>query len=184
MTLTENAKMVATAKRYTKLAECYRKSIDGDEVYDLGYVVDGNDDYMLLQLVDDRITLNGYSLIRVQDISELNIEVDHARFIEKALDIRKKVVKRPVLVDLTDISTILSSINQHFPLMTLHRESNDPDACYVGSVESVCDKTVLLNEMDPDAKWNGTKRIHLDEITRIDFDGGYETALALVAKIR
>jgi hypothetical protein len=38
--------------------------------------------------------------------------------------------------------------------------------------------------MSPDAKWGGTKRIGFDEITRIDFDGGYETALALVAKIR
>lgn len=180
----EIVKNVAAAKRYTKLVECYRDRVDDSDLCDLGYVVDGNDEYLLMHLVDDRITLNGYSLIRVKDITELNVEVEHACFIEKALEIRKKRVKRPVLVDLADINTILFSIDQNYPLLTLHRESHDPDSCYVGSVESICDKTVLINEMDPDAKWSGNKRLPLDEITRIDFGGGYETALALVAKIQ
>jgi hypothetical protein len=89
-----------------------------------------------------------------------------------------------VLVDLTDMVTMLRSIDQNFPLMTIHKETVDPDSCWVGSAESICERTITLNEMSPDAKWGGTKRIGFDEITRIDFDGGYETALALVAKIR
>jgi hypothetical protein len=184
MPLSDFAKKAATAKRYTKLVECYRQSLDESDISDLGFVVDATDEYLLLQLVDDRITLNGYSLIRLQDISELETEVEHTRFIEKALEIRKKKVKHPALVDLTDIGTILFSVDQNFPLMTIHREAHDSDTVYVGSVESICDKTVLLNEMNPDAKWEGTKRILLDEITRIDFGGGYETALALVAKLQ
>ena len=184
MAVTELAKKVATAKRYTKLVECFRGDIEDEEVYDIGFVVDGSDEFLLLHLVDDRIKLNGYSLIRVSDITELNTEVEHARFIEKALEIRKAEVSRPVLVDLTDINTILTSISQNFPLLTVHREEHDPETICVGEVESVSDKTVLINEMNPDAKWDGKKRIALDEITRIDFDGGYETALALVAKIR
>lgn len=184
MAVTELSKKVVTARRYTKLVECYRGSLDEDGVYDIGFVVDGNDEFLLMQLVDDRIKLNGYSLIRVSDITELNTEVEHARFIEKALEIRKDSVERPVLVDLTDFNTILTSISQNFPLLTVHREEQDPETIYVGEVESVADKTVLIKEMNPDAKWDGTKRIHLEEITRIDFDGGYETALALVAKIR
>lgn len=184
MTPSDIAKKVISAKRYTKLVECYRTTIEAGDIYDLGYVVDASDDFIMLQLLDDRITLNGYSLLRIEDISEIETEVEHTRFIEKALEIRKNAVKQPVLVDLTDITTVIRSIDQNFPLMTLHKEANDPDTCWVGSVDSVGEKTVTINEMSPDAKWNGTKRISFDEITRIDFDGGYETALALVAKIR
>jgi hypothetical protein len=184
MPTTEIGKKIATAKRYTKLVECYRGSLEDEEISDLGYLVDSNNHFILLQLVDDRITLNGYSILRRSDITDIEIEVDHARFIEKALEIRKKVVKKPALVDLSDITTILKSVDQNFPLMTVHREEQDPDTCWIGSVESVCDKTVLINEINADAKWDRTKRLHLNEISRIDFDGGYEKALALVAKIR
>jgi hypothetical protein len=184
MPATEIEKKIATAKRYTKLVECYRGVLEDEDIYDLGYVVDANEKYILLHLVDDRITLNGYSVLHVSDLTEIELEVDHARFIEKALEIRKKEIKKPALVDLSDITTVLSSIDQHFPLMSIHREAHDPDTCWVGAIDSLCDKTVLLNEMSADAKWEGTKRIHLDEISRVDFDGGYETALALVAKIR
>lgn len=184
MPTTEIAKKVATAKRYTKLVECFRNGLEDNDISDLGYVVDASDEFVMLQLVDDRISLNGYSLLRICDITEFEIEVEHTRFIEKALEIRKKTVKQPVLVDLTDMSTLLKSIDQNFPLLTLHRELVDPDACWVGALDSLGEKTVTINEMSPDAKWNGSKRLTIDEITRIDFDGGYETALALVAKIR
>ena len=91
MPTTEIGKKIATAKRYTKLVECYRGTIEENEICDLGYVVDANDKYVLLQLVDDRITLNGYSLLHISDITNVELEVEHARFIERALDIRKKV---------------------------------------------------------------------------------------------
>ncbi len=184
MPTTEIAKKIATAKRYTHLIECCRGKLDEDCIPDIGYVVDASEEFLLLQLVDDRISLNGYSLLRICDITQLDTEVDHARFIEKALEIRKKTVKQPMLVDLTDINTVIKSIDQNFPLLTLHRESINPDECWIGSLDSLGEKTVTINEMSPDAKWSGSKRINIDEITRIDFDGGYETALALVAKIR
>ena len=183
MSTCELVKKVAQAKRYTKLVECYRNGIDDSDVNDLGYVVEASDEYMLMHNVDQRITLDGYSIIRIADISNIETEVESAQFIEKALAIRKKKVTRPVLVDLTDIETIIQSIDQNYPLMAIHREHVDPDSCWIGSIGSATDKTVTLNEMDPHAKWNGTKRIKLEDITRIDFGGGYETALALVAKL-
>ncbi len=176
-------KQVAQAKRYTKLVECYRATFEDDDIYSLGYVVDASDQFVLIHNVDQRITLDGYTMLRIEDLTQFATEVEQAQFIEKALAIRKKEIKRPVLVDLTNMETILFSVDQHYPLVTIYREAVDPDACWIGSIDSITDKTVTLNEMDPDAKWSGSKRFRLDEITRIDFDGGYETALALVAKL-
>ncbi|PCJ56509.1 MAG: hypothetical protein COA73_11920 [Candidatus Hydrogenedentota bacterium] len=184
MIATDNViKQVAQAKRYTKLVECYRSKFDDDGVFALGYVVDASEQFVLIHNVDQRITLDGYTMLRIADLTQFDVEVEQAQFIEKALAIRKKEIKRPVLVDLTDMETMLFSIEQNYPLVAIYREDVDPDACWIGSIDSITDKTVTLNEMDPDAKWNGSKRFRLDEITRIDFDGGYETALALVAKL-
>jgi hypothetical protein len=176
-------KEISKAKRYAKLVECGRTRLDLEDGQDLGYVMDATDTWVLLQNVDPGIKLDGYTILRVEDISDFETEIAQAAFIEKALTIRKKNPTRPVLIDLTNIETIIRSIDENYPLITIHREEKDPENCWIGSVESLTVKTVVLNEINPEAKWDGTKRIRLDEITRIDFDGGYETALALVARL-
>ena len=183
MSTLEFCKEISKAKRYTKLVECGRGQFDQEDGLDLGYVMDATDTWVLLQNVDPGIKLDGYTILRIEDINELETEIAQASFIEKALSIRKKNPVRPVLVDLTSIETIIRSIDENYPLITIHREEVDPSNCWIGSVGALTSKTVVLNEINPEAKWDGTKRIRLDEITRIDFDGGYETALALVARL-
>jgi len=183
MSRLEFCKEISKAKRYSKLVECGRDQLDLEDSQDLGYVMDATETWVLLQNVDPGIKLDGYSILRIQDISELETEIPQASFIEKALSIRKKNPTRPVLIDLTSIETIIRSIDENYPLITIHREEVDPSNCWIGSVDSLTTKTVVIKEINPEAKWDGTKRIRLDEITRMDFDGGYETALALVARL-
>jgi hypothetical protein len=45
-------------------------------------------------------------------------------------------------------------------------------------------KILVLDNLDPDAKWTGPWSFKLNEITRIDFGGGYERALAATAPKR
>lgn len=183
MSKEEMLKRVLSAKRYRKMVLCYRKCLEGDDCYDRGYVVDANDRYVLLHIVDDRIELDGYVILRTEDITEVQCEFSNYRFIEKALAIRKMEPERPALVDLTDMSAALQSIDQHFPLLVIHREEAGGNERWIGSLDGVCEKTFTLNAMDPDATWSGPKRIRFEEVTRIEFNGGYETALAQVAGI-
>ena len=180
----EILKKINTARRYTKLVLCYRRCLqEGYGCCDRGYVVDANEKYVLLHAVDDRIELDGYVLLRMGDVTEVNFDFDTHRFIEKALAIRKQQPERPALVDLTTLETVLASIDEHFPLLVVHREEGGGVRRWVGSLESIGDKTFTLRSMEPDAKWSGVKRIRFDEVTRIEFNGGYETALAQVAGI-
>lgn len=183
MTREEVLKAVQKAKRYRKMVMCYRKCLEEEGCYDRGYVVDASDDFVLLHLVNDNIRLDGYVVLRVGDITEVVCDFDNYKFIEKALNMRKMEPERPVLVDLHSMETILQSISEHFPLMVVHREVVNGDACYIGSLEELHDKTFTMREVDREAKWIGSKRIRLEEVTRIEFDGGYETALAQVAGI-
>ncbi|MCH8203734.1 MAG: hypothetical protein IID09_01155 [Candidatus Hydrogenedentes bacterium] len=183
MSKEEILKKVLTAKRYRKMVLCYRKCLEGDDCYDRGYVVDGNERYVLLHIVDDRIELDGYVVLRTEDITEVLCEFDNYKFIEKALAIRRMEPERPTLVDLTSMEAVLRSIDEHFPLLVVHREEVNGDECWIGSLDSVAEKTFTLRAIDRDAKWSGAKRIRFDEVTRVEFDGGYETALAQVAGI-
>ncbi|MDK1021666.1 MAG: hypothetical protein QGD90_08545 [Candidatus Hydrogenedentes bacterium] len=183
MSREEILKKVLTAKRYRKMVLCYRKCFEENDCYDRGYVVDANSRYVLLHIVDDRIELDGYVVLRTEDITEVLCQFDNYRFIEKALAIRRMEPARPTLVDLTSMKAALRSIDEHFPLLVVHREEINGDECWIGSLDSVSDKTFTLRAMDPDAKWSGSKRFRFNEVTRIEFDGGYETALAQVAGI-
>lgn len=183
MSKEEILKKIITAKRYRKMVLCYRTCLDGDDCFDRGYVVDATESYALLHVVDDRIELDGYVVLRIEDITEVTCEFASLKFIEKALAIRRMQPERPALVDLTSMESVLRSIDEHFPLLVVHREEVSDDECWIGSLDTVSDKTFTFNAMDPEANWNGAKRFRFEEVTRVEFDGGYETALAQVAGI-
>jgi hypothetical protein len=45
----------------------------------------------------------------------------------------------------------------------------------------MAEKIVTLKKIDPDARWGDTKRYRFRDLTKVDFGGGYEEALMLVA---
>jgi hypothetical protein len=172
---------IARAKRLTKMVMCSRKCLEEAGCYDRGYVVDANEEFVLLHLVTDEIRIEGYVVLRLDDITEVNSDFDNLRFIEKALQLRRMEPQRPVLVDLKSMETILASVDEHYSLMVVHREAVDQNECHIGSLESIADKTFVMKEIDRDAQWCGARRFRVDEVTRVEFNGGYETALAQVA---
>jgi hypothetical protein len=75
----------------------------------------------------------------------------------------------------------LCSANCAFPLVTIHREKIKPNVCWIGQVVQVRRGRLSLLEIGPDAKWDEEPTEYkVDEITRVDFGGGYEDALRLV----
>ena len=76
---------------------------------------------------------------------------------------------------------LLVSAGRHFPLVTVHREGIDPDVCWIGRVLGIERGRVSLLEITPDATWEEKpESFRLNEITRVNFGGDYETALHLV----
>lgn len=67
---------------------------------------------------------------------------------------------------------------RHIPLIAMHREEVDPDVCHIGAVHKFRKGRVWLQEIDPAGCWETTLSDYAtEEITRIDFGGGYEDAL-------
>ena len=46
----------------------------------------------------------------------------------------------------------------------------------------MAEEAVALKKIDPDARWGDTKRYRFRDLTKVDFGGGYEQGLALVAE--
>ncbi len=161
-----------------RLIEFDRKPIDPYALR--GFALDWTDDLTLMQEVNtDRMELNGYSVIRNEDVRRWRLEPK--TFIERALKL-KGVAPTPLDgVSLASWRNVLETAGRLFPLVTLRREKINPRVCYIGCVRSMTEKVVTLTKIDPDARWGDTKRYRFSDLTKVDFGGGYEDALAMVA---
>lgn len=115
------------------------------------------------------------------------MQVPHGRaaFLEASLRLRRLRKPSKPRVRLKSMSTALRSASRAFPLVTIHREVVDRGACHIGQVASLDSRRVALLEIDPGAEWDQEPTLYrLSEITRVDFGGGYEEALALVGGTR
>ena len=152
-----------------------------DEGFTNGYALDYSEDWTLIQFVERDIFINGYAVIRNDTIKRYRLFDDNGGMVHRALRKLKQFPVAPGKIDLTDISSIAEDANRLFPLLVFHRESRWKDECYIGSVASVTAKTITISSIDPAAKHEGSYRMRLADITKIEFDGYYERALWAVA---
>ena len=146
-----------------------------------GYVLDAGPRFFLIAYLDEYIRLNGFQCFRVADVRRLQVPPKDAGFYEAALSKRNQ--RRPPRppVNLSSIEPLLLSAGRAFPLVTIHRELADPDVCHIGRVIDAAKGRVSLLEIGSDAVWDRKPtQYRLSEITRVDFGGAYEEALALV----
>ena len=167
------------AQAESMVVQIWRSSYESES--EIGYVTSIGADLILLLCISTEIRFNGFTVIRIQDISELEAPHAHTDFVEEALHIRGESVEHAPLVDLSDIGASIRTAGELFPLVALHRELVDSTVCHIGQVVSVTPEFVSIIEIDPDAEWEREPSTYsLSEVTRIDFGGGYEEALALV----
>jgi hypothetical protein len=145
-----------------------------------GYVLDIGPRFFLLALVSDRIRFDGFECFRLNDVS--NIRPDpYTKFVETALRRRAEYLPRRPRVSMASIEELLLSANRAFPLVAIHRERVDPDVCSIGRVLGIDRGRVTLLEINPHAAWEkNPSEYSLREITRVNFGGDYEDALAIV----
>jgi len=147
-----------------------------------GYVVGTSEKFVLLHVLDPNMYLNGYSAIRVDDIKRYRVLEDNDFFANKALELREQFPKPLQKLSLFDLRSLIETANRLYPIITIHREKMDNTVCFIGKVAKLTDKTLSLYEISPSAKWERTRRYYFRDITKVDFGGGYEEALWLVAK--
>jgi hypothetical protein len=78
----------------------------------------------------------------------------------------------------------IADVARIYPLIHLERETRYPDECWIGFPLEVTGRQLVINRIDANGEWTGPYRMRLGDITRLDFGGGYERALAMTASWR
>lgn len=146
-----------------------------------GYIVGLSEMFVLLHLLDPNGYLNGYTALRMQDVKEIRLIDDSKSCLHRALQLRGIVPIVPDKIDLMDWPVLLCSVGSHYSLLTVHLERREPDICFIGQARQVSTKVFEMRKIDPAAQWIETELFKFKYVTRLDFGGGYEEALWLVA---
>lgn len=145
-------------------------------------MVGASDSLVLFHLFDwDCFCLNGYTVIREKDIS-------HHRVFDKKEFWQHRAVRhfglKPICphgLSITSFPELLASVAKRYPMITVRREVKRPGAFFVGQLVTARERTFTIDGLSCNAEWTGKLRIRFQELTRVDFGGGYETALAATA---
>jgi hypothetical protein len=89
--------------------------------------------------------------------------------------------KRIWKINLNNLAEAIADISKKVPLIHVEREVKFPKECWIGYPVEIGPKQLVLECLDHLAAWSGPYPMMLKDITRIDFGGGYERALALTA---
>ena len=146
-----------------------------------GYVVAVGPRLFAMSILGEDLRFNGFQVFRRRDVTRLEVPHKRSAFLESSLRLRRLARPPRPRIRLKNLGAVLASASRAFPLVTIHRERTDRGACHIGRVAALDDRRVALLEIDPSAEWDPQPTFYrLSEITRVDFGGGYEDALALV----
>ncbi|MFO0957793.1 MAG: hypothetical protein U0800_10095 [Isosphaeraceae bacterium] len=132
--------------------------------------------FLLVQHVESTIQLNGYMVLRLEDIAGWG---DHpfADFMHQALRIRREIPRWLDHVPLNSYAAMFQAVGAEFPLVAIHTELVDPSRCWIGRVERTTRQVLTLKKLSPSAQWIESEKFHFRDITKVDFGGYYERAL-------
>jgi hypothetical protein len=172
---------IADAQQRQALVRVRRWIPDADQRE--GFVVATSRRWVLLATLSDRITLDGWTALRVKDVQAVTVDPEEDCFEVRALQARGQWPPRPADgLDLSALPDLLRSAAAVEPMVSVYREFERPDACWIGAPLDVSDSVLSLLEVNVAGGWaRKPRRFDLDDITRVDLGGGYEEALSLVA---
>ncbi len=123
----------------------------------------------------------GYMAFRPKDVSELTVPGPNSEFALKALRLRGLRRQVPKGLRVGSLPALIRSANSVGAVVTIHLEKLAPETCYIGRVAAITPRELELHEITPGAKWNrATTVFRLADISRVDFGGPYEDALARI----
>jgi len=170
-----------SARDAGRLVRLHRHGVDYPETHSEGFVVAASPLFVVLHVAAPTLFLDGYEVFCTADVTEVRVGFRSRQFVEEALRLRGQRPSAPARLDLSSLPALLTSAGRLFPLLVVHRERIHRDSCWIGQVVSMTEKTFVLREIDPSAKWDSPTRYRFRDVTRVGFGGAYEEALALVA---
>ena len=137
----------------------------------------------MLARLSDRVVLDGWTALRRADIQSVTRYPVEDNFEIKALEARGQWPPEPPdQLRLGTTEDVLRMAAASGPMVSVFREFERPRVCWIGALRRIKRDTLMLLEVNVAGGWARKPRLFdLDDVTRVDFGGGYEEALHLVA---
>lgn len=161
------------------IVELKRKHVSADIVK--GIVLDLSENLILLAVLDDNFYLNGYTIVKVQDVTDYCIYDNSEYFLFKVRKCLNLTPEYSFCLDLNCIKSVCRDIHKYYPLVTVFKAGSENSA-FIGIITKLTEQTLSLYEIDSNAEWDKEYRFYLEKISRLDWGGSYENALWQVGK--
>ncbi len=169
-----NTKYLQKLKSENILAHIYTDHYDES---DYGFILDFNDEFLLIEKFDDDCNYDGLSIFQRHNITRVRWSGNDIESVSKLIDPTKRP-KIMINIDLTSINTILENVDKLYNHLTVHIQDIDKSVCFIGQIHEIDENSIVINEF-------GTKSsldrrfilLSLNDITRIDVNGQYENNL-------
>lgn len=169
-----NTKYLEKLKCENTLADIYTDSYDES---DYGFIIDYNDDFLLIEKFDDECHYDGLTIFLRRNVTRIRWSGNDIESVAKLIDSTKRQTDR-INIDLASTKTILQTVNKLYNHLTVHIQDIDKSVCFIGQIHEMDENSIVIHEF-------GTKSsldrkfilLSLDDITRIDVNGKYENNL-------
>jgi hypothetical protein len=143
----------------------------------VGHVLDYSDDWILMRNCPVDYLVDGYYVVRNKNIKEV-VRGEDEKWREKVIG-QKKLRGVPKIA-LTDINAILKTLTKKYGVFSVH--TKEDDVCWLGRLNRMEDKLVIIDDLTPKAKWDGQFKFMEREIRVVEFDSDYINSLKRLVK--
>lgn len=171
MTIQEQIQHHLDNKKYCRVE---RQIAENTLEENTGYIVDCSEDFVLLQ-EEVNFKIEGYCVIPILSISKIRFN-NSDNYIDKILRWEKVVdqVSNKYNIDLTDWSTIFTTIKKAGFNVIVENENPDVEAFVIGRIIGIDEESVDAQHFDSEGFLeNELTIIPYDEITIAKFDSAY-----------
>ena len=142
-----------------------------------GFIVRNSPDFLVMSVVESNCSFDGTAIVRVPDVSYVEWDTIRLRGRSRVL---AESPSSPDVVDYLDLSSwesIVRSAAAQVPVLVFRCEDLDSSRFDVGTRVRVDGECVRADNLTVDGVLEGEFAIDMDDLTRIEFGGGYELAL-------
>jgi hypothetical protein len=147
-----------------------------------GYLLDYNEEWVLLKHNTDDYVIDGYIILKNKHITRYKRD-EPEKFTQKILDLKGEKPNSDEIIPIIDLKEILLLLSERFGIFQFNMKTNS--SCWLGTVKKIIGSNLKIDYLTPRAKWVRTMPpFKLGNIRTIEFDTDYINSLMLVAKKR
>ena len=149
-----------------------------------GYIVARGRKWLLVRVVDGSSCLDGYTVIRNDQLTRVKKRGTTAQFVRRLLEMHDQwpPTGPDFSVDLDGTGGLVAALSNQEMAVGVYIEEEDPDVMFVGVPFSYRRKKLGLNEIDSTGEWRtGASQWEYRRLTRIDFFSRYTIQMLEVA---